>query len=74
MKKKKEIEIILLKEDTPDYEGVSQIVRFKDRYFRTRDGEGYFSGLEELDEKEFNRLKKYKEKKQVPLIINGVCE
>jgi len=56
----KKLEIIAIGEDTPNYEGYSEIVRVGKLYFRTRDGEGYHSWLEKISEKEFNRLKKYK--------------
>ena len=62
MSVKDKIEIIELDEDTPTYEGYSEIVRFGNRFFRTRDAEGYSSWLEEIDEKEYIRLQKYKYK------------
>lgn len=60
--KKEEVEIISLRDDTPSYEGYSDLVRFGNRYFRTRDAEGYSSHLKEVSKKEYLRLLKYKEK------------
>lgn len=54
------MKIIDLDEKTPGYEGYSQIFKVGKRYYRTRDAEGYRSYLEEIDRKEFERLKKYK--------------
>ena len=56
----KDIEIIALDDYTPSYEGYSDIVRFGNRYFRTRDAEGYSSKLEEIDKKEYMRLQNYR--------------
>lgn len=54
-----EVEIKDLQEDTPNYTGRSQIVRFGNRFFRTSDAEGYSSCLDEIDKKEWVRLQKY---------------
>jgi len=62
MSAKYKIEIIELDENTPTYEGYSEIARFGNRFFRTSDAEGYSSWLEEIDEKEYIRLQKYKYK------------
>lgn len=59
-----EITIISLHDETPEYSGYSDIVKFGDRYFRTHDAERYSSGLAEIDEKEFNRLLQYQDKGQ----------
>lgn len=85
MSAKDKIEIIELDEDTPTYEGYSEIARFGNRFFRTRDAEGYSSWLEEIDEKEYIRLQKYKYKggerrspagyaeKDIDEIVNKTC-
>ncbi len=63
----KNIKIIHLKENTPDYDGCSDLIKFGNKYFRTRDEEGYRSWLEEIDESEYIRLTNYEEKK--PLLL-----
>jgi hypothetical protein len=61
---REEVEILGLDEDTPSYEGYSNLVRFGNRYFRTRDAENYSSWLEEINKKEWDRLHKYLNQKQ----------
>jgi len=67
--KQKLIKITSLDEDTPDYEGYSDLIKIGDRYFRTRDAEGYRSYLEEIDKEKYERLLKYKKYESCALKI-----
>lgn len=58
--------IIKLDENTPEYEGASDILKVETPdltiCFRTEDAEGYYSDLNKIDIEEFERLKKYERK------------
>ena len=52
--------IIELDENTPDYEGYSELLEIGGKYFRSWDAESYSSGIDEVTKEEFDRLLEYK--------------